>query len=158
MRLLGGGLLALSGLLWGLDRAERLSRRVERLRELLRFMQFLRTEITYSAYPLGELLARGQDPFCQEAQRQTDFSAYPVAALEQAGKTLLFHKKDEELYLGFLQGLGASDAQGQLEHLALYMALTETSLSEAQEELSQKRRLYLALGAFGGIGACLLIL
>ena len=62
------------------------------------------------------------------------------------------------MFQGFVQGLGASDTQGQLEHLALYMTLTESSLKEAREEMVQKRRLYLALGTFAGIAACILIL
>lgn len=158
MRLLGGGLLAVSGLLWGLDRARRLGRRVERLGELLRFMQFLRTEIAYSSSPLRQMLAMGQDIFCQAAAEHPQFEEDPVAALGEAGGALLLWKKDQALFQGLVQGLGASDTQGQLEHLALYKALAEAGLSEAKEELAQKRRLYLALGGFGGLAACILVL
>ena len=158
MRRLGGGLLAVSGMLWGLDRARGLARRTERLRELLNFMQFLRTEIAYSAYPLGQLLAMGQNLFSQAAVKRPRFKEDPVAALAEAGRALLPWAKDRVMFQGFVQGLGASDTQGQLEHLALYMTLTESSLKEAREEMIQKRRLYLALGTFAGIAACILIL
>ena len=67
-------------------------------------------------------------------------------------------RKDRELFQNFVQGLGASDTQGQLEHLELYMDLLRERLREAREEYMQKNRLYIALGLFAGVALCVIIL
>ena len=65
---------------------------------------------------------------------------------------------DRELYLGFVQGLGASGVEGQLEHLELYAALVGPLLHRAREDRERRSRLYVALGAFGGMALCLALL
>lgn len=65
---------------------------------------------------------------------------------------------DVELYLGFVRGLGVSDTQGQLEHIALYRALLEPRLEQARADAAQKSRVLVALGLFGGITLSLLLL
>lgn len=158
MKWIGGGLLLLSGLLWGWERARGLCLRTERLTELLGFMQFLRTQISFSAHSLCDLLHMGQDPFCVEAEKAQDSQKEPIRALDRAGKALLTDPRDRELFHRFIQALGASDTQGQLEHLGLYMALVQGRLDEAKREQAQKSRLYLVLGIVAGLSACILFL
>lgn len=156
MKLLGGILLVLSGLCWGLGEAGRLSRRVRLLTEFQQLMQALRTEIAYSSRPLGEMLSGRDCRFCRAAADRPEFGWNPAEALARAGEELLQTPKDRRLFQDFAQGLGSSGSQGQLEHLELHMALAEENLKEAREECREKRRLYIALGLFGGLTVCIL--
>ncbi len=158
MRMLGVMLLVLSGLVWGLGKAGSLGQRVVLLTELLGLMQFLRTGIGCYARPLGELLAAFDSRLCREALALPGFAGHPAGALLQAGEKLFSVEGDRENLRAFTEGLGVSGTQGQLEHLELYMALTEERLKEAKEECSQKRKLYVALGLFAGLTVCIVIL
>ncbi|RKJ39622.1 hypothetical protein D7X94_11715 [Acutalibacter sp. 1XD8-33] len=158
MRLLGGILLVLSGLCWGLGEAGRLSRRARLLTEFQQLMQALRTEISYSSRPLGEIISKSESRFCREAADRPEFRRNPAEALARTGEELLRNPKDRQLFRDFAQGLGASDTQGQIEHLRLHMALGEENLREAREECREKRRLYIALGLFGGLAACIVVM
>ena len=96
--------------------------------------------------------------FCRLAERGSQFLSDPAGALERAGRALLQEPGDVELYLGFVRGLGVSDTQGQLEHIALYRALLEPRLEQARADAAQKSRVLVALGLFGGITLSLLLL
>lgn len=96
--------------------------------------------------------------FCRLAERDSQFLSDPAGALERAGVALLQEPGDVELYLGFVRGLGVSDTQGQLEHIALYRALLEPRLEQARADAAQKSRVLVALGLFGGITFSLLLL
>lgn len=158
MKLAGGALVILGGLLWGWERARALSRRVARLTELQKLIQWLRTEISYSARPLTSMLLTGDSLFCREAVALPAFDRDPREALAQAGEALLENEKDRRLVRDLTAGLGASDVQGQLEHLQLYFALTGENLDEAREACREKRRLYLGLGVLAGMGICIVMI
>ena len=155
-KLLGLILVAASGLVWGMGKGRQLRSRVSLLGELRRLIQRLHTEIGSTARPLGELLAGNSCRLCQEARRQRDFAQNPCRALGQAGEALFGDGEDGALCRGLAQGLGTSGVQGQLEHLELYGGLVEARLRQAEEECRQKSRLYLALGALGGLAVCIL--
>lgn len=157
MKLCGSLLLLFSGLLWGISRARELYRRERLLMEWQRLMQSLKTGISYSARPLGELIQQEDSPFCREAAALPGFLRNPRQALARAGEQLLGRQADRELYRNFVAGLGASDAQGQLQHLDLYAAMVGQALSQAREEREKRSRLYICLGLFGGLTVCLLL-
>lgn len=156
MKLLGFILVAASGLVWGMGKGRQLRGRVSLLGELRQLIQRLRTEIGYSARPLGELLGANDCRLCRKAREQPEFSQDPCRALETAGKALFDIGEDGALCSGLARGLGTSGTQGQLEHLQLYGGLVEARLREAEDECRQKSRLYLALGALGGLAVCVL--
>lgn len=157
MKLLGGLLLVASGLLWGWGKSQELRRREALLCDWQRLLQSLKTGISYSARPLGELIRAADSLFCREAARQPDFAHDPRQALSQAGESLLGRQEDRELYRGFAAGLGASDVPGQLRHIDLYAAMVDQALAGAREERDKRGRLYICLGLFGGLTACLLL-
>lgn len=126
--------------------------------DLKKLMQSFRTGISYSSRSLPELLEQEDSRFCREAVREDMFPADPCAALEKAGEKLLSQKKDQTLYRGFVQGLGTSDTQGQLEHIELYSVMLETHLEEAREDCDKKSRLYVSLGLFAGLTLCIVML
>ena len=62
------------------------------------------------------------------------------------------------MYLGFVKELGATDVQGQLEHIAMYQGLLAPRLEQAQIEARQKSKISVALGLFAGVAMSLLLL
>ena len=155
MKLLGSVFLLLGGLLWGFSKARELWQRERLLGQWQRLIESLKTGVSFAARPLGDLIREDGSPFCREAAASPLFSQNPQQALLQAGNRLLPRQGDKALYQGFAQGLGASDAAGQLRHLELYASLVGQALLEAREERS---RLYICLGLFGGLTLCLLLL
>ena len=159
MKFLGAVLLVASGLLAGLAGAARLKRRARLLLDLKTLLQAFQTGIRYAAESLAGLVLENQaSRFCRLAERDSQFLSDPAGALERAGVALLQEPGDVELYLGFVRGLGVSDTQGQLEHIALYRALLEPRLEQARADAAQKSRVLVALGLFGGITLSLLLL
>ncbi len=156
MKLLGLVLVTFSGLVWGIGKGRQLRAQAVLLGELQQLIQRLRTEIGYSARPLGEILAENRSRICQEAKNQPEFAYNPCLALEQAGEKLFGGGEGGALCRGLAQGLGTSGIQGQLEHLQLYSGLVEVSLREAEEACRQKGRLYLALGVLAGLTVCVI--
>ena len=159
MKLAGAILLVLSGVIGGALGAARLQRRVRMLRDLKMLMQAFQTGIRFAAASLPELILEYQDfPFCRLAEKDGEFLLNPARALEGAGRVLLWDNGDWELYQGFVQGLGVSDVQGQMEHLELYRSLLEPRLEQAREEAMQKSKVFVALGLFAGVTLSLLLL
>ena len=140
-------------------RGESRERRARLLLDLETMLQAFQTGIRYAAESLAGLVLENQaSRFCRLAERDSQFLSDPAGALERAGCALLQEPGDVELYLGFVRGLGVSDTQGQLEHIALYRALLEPRLEQARADAAQKSRVLVALGLFGGITLSLLLL
>lgn len=158
MKLIGSVLLISAGTLWGIGRSWELRGRVSLLTQLEALLQWLKTEIAYSARPLPELIRSSGSPFCRAAAERKEFSLDPCGALARAGEGLLSNEKDRELFRGFAAGLGVSGTEGQLEHLQLCMARTRQHLNEARETCRERSRLYIGLGVLLGLGAWVLLL
>lgn len=143
----------------GISGAQKLRGRKELLLDWKQLMQRFKTEISYSAFLLPELIVRNQESaFCRLAFREETFEQEPVLALWGAGKRLLKNKEDAELFGNFVQGLGISDVQGQMEHISLYSQLLDQRLEGASRDLLSKPKLYLSLGLFSSLALCIVLL
>lgn len=118
-----------------------------------------KAEIAFSAQPLPELIENcGEYVYCREALRQREFAENPLLAMKEAGRKILVNEKDRGLYENFIAGFGTSHTQSQVEHIELYESLVHTHCQEARGEREQKARLYVALGAFGAVTLCMLVI
>lgn len=159
MKLLGALLILASGFLMGITGVKQLKKRERELLELKQLMQRFRTGIGFSSWGLEELTLRNTDiALCRAAKAFLEKGEEPKAALSRAGEGLFSKKEDAALYRGFLLGLGTSGAQEQLKHIELYDELLSANLSKAKEEVEAKSKVYLALGTFGGVALCLILL
>ncbi|MGI6255367.1 MAG: stage III sporulation protein AB [Acutalibacter sp.] len=137
----------------------RLRRRARLLLDWKAMLQRFQTGIRYAAESLPEMILELESSrFCRLAEQDGEFLMDPAGALERAGRALLWDKGDLELYLNFVQGLGVTDTQGQLEHIGLYTSLLEPRLVQAREEAGQKAKISVALGLFAGTAIALLLL
>ena len=65
---------------------------------------------------------------------------------------------DRVLLLEFGEQLGKTDVDGQLKHLELYEALFKKQLTDAENEINKKSKLYKTMGFFVGTAAALMII
>ena len=65
---------------------------------------------------------------------------------------------DRVLLLEFGEQLGKTDVDGQLKHLELYEELFKKQLTDAENEINKKSKLYKTMGFFVGTAAALMII
>ena len=147
--------------------SSRIARQVEIIDHTIRFLNFMKTGIRYSAQPIAELLAQAatmnpvlpQLRICHEyIQQGLPF----LAAWQSSVEWLIREKKASEGYTTLLRdfgnGIGTTDLDGQLSHCDLYLVRFDEQLSAAREQYRRKGRLYILLGGSAGLAAALLIL
>lgn len=160
---MGALLLILAGSLAGFMESHKLSVRVESLELFLQFLSAAKTEIRYSAVPVMQILQKhGGKLFClRECVRRCangdGFEKSWERSIGCCAKCDGFTACDRELLLSFGEEFGASDTEGQISHLELFIGLFRTNLESAREERDRKSKLYLMLGIFAGLAAALLL-
>ncbi len=152
-------MILLSGLTIGMIRSMALKERESALQEWKKLLLRFKTEISFSAKSLTDLIEECQEyRFCQYAFEDSFFTQNPIESMKKAGPKILKNSKDNKLYEEFLEELGISNVEGQIEHLQLYMNLVSVNLQEAKEDVTQKSKLYIALGCFGAVTICMLMI
>jgi stage III sporulation protein AB len=163
LKLAGAVLLIFAGILAGYMESHKLSVRVEKLEKFLRFLTSAKTEIRYSSMPVESIVQKygeGLSFLADCAKRNSGGQGWPSAWNESVASRAAgegFSKKDLDLLYGFGGGFGATDTEGQLSHISLYLGLTAEALKSAKEEREKKSRLYQMLGTFAGIASALLL-
>lgn len=143
----------------GLQRAQKLNKRVSALLDLKKLLLWLHTEILFSAKTVEMLICENPSSrFCSLARETAIFSKNPITALRQAGDRLLQDEKDKRMFADFVSGLGTSDTENQIRHIKLYEELAAQHLAEASEDSKRRSKLCVALGLFGGVTLSLLMI
>lgn len=138
--------------------ARRLKKRETMLLELKKLIWRFQTEISYTARELDGLIAENRDLlFCRLAAEDKNLHGNPGEALKNTGKGQFENRQDEKLFVDFVRGLGTSDTQGQLHHIALHAQLLEERLALAAQDYTKRARLFVGLGLFAGITICILL-
>lgn len=159
MKTLGAILIIASGLCLGLSFSAALHRRENTLLDLRQMLQSFKAGIGCTASPLSLLVAQNSGSrFCTLARAEPQFSTNPKSALLSSGEKLLKNQDDLKLYTDFVNGLGETDTQAQLEHIELYAQLLQVSITAAANDCKSKSRLYTYMGLFGGISLCLVLI
>lgn len=159
----------ITGVLLGVYASAGLSRRVSGLELAHRLIARVASQIRYTAAPAGEILldaaAREEFralPFLQRLRQLLDEQGKLPSAWRQAvneGRSEShFTEADAELLLGFGDVLGKTDVEGQLENCRLFSELLQEHLTAARQQAATKGRLYITLGAAGGMALALVLL
>ena len=155
----GALLLTAAGLGAGWLYARRLRLRRDLLTSFLAFLSQLGTALRYRSDTMYALVNSCGELF---SVPENDFSMPFSQAWERQIETLpgkwKLSPRDMELLREFGAQLGATDTQGQLEHIALYQALFQKQLTQAREDIAQKAKLYQVLGLFSGVSVALTLL
>ncbi len=159
--------MIISSTMMGYLASHRLSSRVDFLRQYILFLNYIKTEVRYSAYTIYELLCRYKEEsefgsFIDECKYNIESGNYFNEAWSLCTKRLPkcngLTNKDKELILEFGNNFGSSDVSGQIAYCDLNIDFIERTLQQAQEEKEKKSKLYLLLGLSFGISLVLFLL
>lgn len=146
-----------------------LSRRAASLERFGRLIDYIETQIRYTAAPVKEIIAKTASAdefsslsFLKTASENIKSGKRPdeawTGAVQSEGESCGFNASDRELLLNFGRDLGKSDVEGQLSHCEAFHRLFEDRLQTARSDVRIKGKLYMTLGVTGGLSVALLLL
>ena len=159
LKIFGAALISLSGFLMGCVYVQRLKLRRDFLREFSVFLSSLSTAVRYRSADIavlvnscGELFSFPEDDYSQP------FSKMWQITIADFQKRWRLNGTDMALLREFGDGLGTTDVEGQLSHIALYQGMFSKQQSGAEDDILQKSKLYKSLGLLAGVSAALMFL
>lgn len=74
--------------------------------------------------------------------------------------TTMYHlsAEDTAIIIQFGNSLGATDVEGQIEHLSFYKNIFQNKAKQLESDYCTKAKLYKSLGLFGGMAIALVII
>ena len=162
IKLIGCLLIASAGFFTGCVLTQRLKNRRNFYDKFCVFISLLQTQIRYNSADIFSLVissARGSGLELFDTHKSdVPFTAFWENSLNTLPKKYGLNNSDKELLSEFGSALGTTDIEGQLKHLGLYGEIFQNRLSECENALKDKSRIYRALGLFGGISTAIIIL
>lgn len=163
LKILGGLLLVLSGFSAGWFCSKKLLMRKDFFKRIITFVSNLSTQLRYSTsdiFTLVSLAAEtgGLDFFEIREEIGTPFYDIWIERVRKIPSKIGLKNSDKALLLEFGEQLGKTDVDGQLKHLELYEALFKKQLTDAENEINKKSKLYKTMGFFVGTAAALMII
>ena len=169
IKIIGVALIVLCGVGAGFYFSAKLSNRVAALQKFTVLIKDISTQIRYRSQSLDQLfksLDREEYERLSFIKKVADNIKSPhdapqmvwENAVEKYAATDGFNKKDIELLLQFGAGLGKTDLDGQINHIAMHEIFFDKQLEEAEAEFKNKGKLYLTLGIISGLAAAILFM
>lgn len=134
-------LIVLSGVMIGLYCSQRLSKRKTTLSEFSSMLGRAKLLISYSADELCRIFS---DNFAGYVFKSDEAFDVQWAELISRYRSVL-SDDDISVLTGFAEGIGASDAESQIQHIELYIRLLGEQISSAQRDIDEKSKLYRVL-------------
>ncbi len=166
IKLLGAGLIFLSGMMWGMYKAKILADRERSLKSIITALGMLESEILFSSNRLKTALLSIADMsscrnlFKEAADKMEDESVFNAwtQAVNKVKKEMCLTEKDAEI-VGLLGAeLGKSDKEQQIRNIRHVTALLNTAALEAHGEYLTSAKMYRSLGISGGLFLAILLM
>lgn len=141
-----GVVLSLSG--FGFLKASLLSRRVSKLRLILEGLQILTELISYSGEEIERALIKSF-PSC---------AFITIKNRRAVCEDMELTAEDKRIINDMFSRLGSGEREVELNRIELCRGLIELQLKSAQDEYSQKSKIYKALGVCSGLAVGIFIL
>ena len=133
------------------------------LQSFERLCSYIAGEIRYTADPIADIFTRAAgetafaplQPFLNTFSAHKDWRALFQDGLQQHFGQLL-QQEDITLICSFGEGLGSTDATGQLAHCQQYETRLHERAVAARQQVQMKGKLYTSLGVAGGLVITLL--
>ncbi len=153
----------LSGFSAGWFCSKKLLMRKDFFKRIISFISNLSTQLRYSTSDIFTLVSlsantSGLDLFEISDETGTPFYRIWSERVNAIPAKFGLKKGDAALLLEFGEQLGKTDVDGQLKHLELYEALFKNLLTDAENEINKKSKLYKTMGFFVGTAAALMII
>lgn len=163
LKILGGFLLVLSGFSAGWFCSRKLLMRKDFFKRIIGFITNLSTQLRYSTSDIFTLVSlsactSGLDFFEISDETGTPFYKVWSERVSEIPTKFGLKNSDRQLLLEFGEQLGKTDVDGQLKHLELYEALLKKQLTDAENEINKKSKLYKTMGFFVGTAVALMII
>lgn len=139
----------------------RLKYRYEFLSSFNEFLSTLETNIRYNSADIFSLIKSSASESISEyflKRNEKSFQSYWNSCISALPKRLALKKDDYNLLYEFGRMLGATDIEGQLNHINLYKELIKHNINNSDKELKQKSKLSKLLGLFAGLTIALILL
>lgn len=158
LKILAALLLTAAGLGTGACFAHRLAVRRSFLATFCTFLQQLATALRYCGGRIDTLINSSGELFSfSDCDEEMPFAERWQRQIRDFPQKWRLTPQDMQLLDDFGARLGATDADGQLAHIAHYRDIFSARLEEARQASAQKSKLYKTLGLFGGVSAALLL-
>ncbi len=163
LKILGGLLLVLSGFSAGWFCSGKLLMRKYFYKKFLSFVSNLSTQLRYSTSDIFTLVSLSASTSGLDFFEISDETGNPFYEIWSERVSVIPSKfglknSDRVLLLEFGEQLGKTDVDGQLKHLELYEELFKKQLTDAENEINKKSKLYKTMGFFVGTAAALMII
>lgn len=164
IKIIGAVLIVCASFYVGCSLSKKLFKRRDFFKNFITFLSSLETRIRYDSYDIFTLVSVCADGdnlsyFKFEEQAfSVPFSTEWNKKVEQLPKSVSLTKSDKQLLCDFGSELGKTDVEGQLKHIALYKAIFSKQLTNAEDAIIQKSKLYKTMGFFVGTAAALMMI
>ena len=143
--------------------SQKLYKRREFLKNFVEFISSLETNLRFNSddvYLLVNTCAEncGIKTLFVDDNMHLSFEKAWNETVARTAKIFPLAKSDVSLMKSFGTQLGKTDVEGQLKHLELYKVYFQKQLSDAQEAVGQKSKLYRTMGFFAGSAAALMMI
>lgn len=144
--------------------SKRLYKRRDFLRSFSAFLDSMSTDIRYTSDDIFTVVSRCcnfKELECFNVSDNCIAQPFENAwneCIENIPKQYVLTQEDLAIVKELGLKLGKTDVEGQLKHIEHYRVLIENQLKKAEEEISQKSRLYRVLGLFCGIIVAIMIM
>lgn len=143
-------------------RSKKLYHRRDFLNRLSVFMSTLSTYLRYNSSDIFTMIRLSADSSClsELSVQKSDkpFEELWNTSVEMIPKSVSLTKQDYELLAEIGFQLGKTDIEGQLKHLELCGERLKMQISDAENCISNKSKLYKTMGFFVGASAAILLL
>lgn len=164
MKMAGALLITGTTSLWGIKEASKVKNQLKHMKCLQKIICLIQSEIRYSKAYLGEIFWKigqsAEEPYkswlLEMSKKANTFSGESFediwkGSVEKNLKILELPVCELEALKSLGNQLGYADVQIQVKLLDIYLEHLEYTISEVQEEIKGKTRLYHCLGVMSGL-------
>ena len=171
LKAIGAGLILSVGILWGMQMKYRLAEHLRQLICLKEVLLMLVGEISYAKAPLREAFVHifdmGKAPFGEllkevsdrlEQEREKNLYEIWKGAIENHKEQIFFSGEEFAMLERLGENLGYLDIEMQVNHLELYKQQVEAKITQAQQELAVRQKMYQYLSLMSGLFVILILI
>jgi len=165
----GATLILGASIMWGVYMSAKNHFRLKDLREMKRAFGVLMSEIDYGQSPLSEaafnVATKCSDPvyaifsdFAQGLLGKVDVYELWNKAINENSEVSYFSAEDLEIFKSFGKTLGYLDREMQLRNIEMQLDYINMKIDELEKTKVKARKMYLSLGALGGLMTIILLI
>ena len=164
LKIIGSFMLVGASFSVGCIFSKNLYRRRDFLKSFIVFLSSLSTHIRYDPsdiFTLVSMCANTDELSCFDFDDKhflKPFDELWIEKVKSVPNSYSLTKDDKQLLFEFGTNLGKTDVEGQIKHIELYKISFAKQLSQSEEAIVKKSKLYKTMGFFVGTAAALIMI